>query len=65
MKNCQVSNHAISPRALFAWWERMLFSAILTKLAQSLSESLTSLANLDDKVLVGYAVPPDVIRALC
>lgn len=55
----------LSPRELWAWNERMDFAAIQAKLAESLSECLTSLANLDDKVFVGYAVPPDVSHALC
>jgi hypothetical protein len=65
MKSRQADNNAISPRAFFVWKEGIKFSAVLAKLAESLSESLTSLANLDDKAFVGYAVPPDVNHALC
>jgi hypothetical protein len=65
MKNCQAGDNAISPRAFFVWKEGIKLPAVLAKLAGSLSESLTSLANLDDKVFVGYAVPPDVHHALC
>jgi hypothetical protein len=65
MKNRQAGNYVISPRAPFAWREGIKLSAILAKLAENLSESLTSLANLDDKVFVGYAVPPNIRHALC
>jgi hypothetical protein len=65
MQKMQKNNFFVPSKLRFSYEEGFVLSALTAKMAESQSKSLTSLANLEDKIFIGYAVPPDASISLC